>query len=157
MSGRSRTVYVIYIRTTPEKLWEALVEPEFTKRYWFGMHHESDWSAGAPWKLVTDDGRLANSGEVVEINRPCRLVLTWRFEMSAEMQQEGYSRVTMELEPAGEVTKLTVTQEIDHADSKLISSTAGGWPMVLSSLKSMLESGDSFEMTRSLPTGANAG
>jgi uncharacterized protein YndB with AHSA1/START domain len=152
-NGKSRTVYVTYIRTTPEKLWDALIQPEFTKQYWFGMHHESEWSAGAPWKLVTDDGRIANTGEVIEMDRPRKLVLTWRFELLPEMQAEGYSRVTMEIEPAGDVTKLTVTQEMDSADSKLIAFTAGGWPMALSSLKSLLESGHSFEMTRSLPKG----
>ena len=74
-------------------------------------------------------------------------------EMSPEMQAEGFSRVTMEIEPTGDVTKLTVTQEIDFADSKLIEFTRGGWPMVLSSLKSLLETGQSFAMTRSLPRG----
>jgi uncharacterized protein YndB with AHSA1/START domain len=152
-SGKSRTVYVTYIRTTPEKLWDALLQPEFTKQYWFGMHHESDWSEGTPWKLVTDDGRVANTGEVIEMDRPRRLVITWRFEMSPEVQAEGYSRVTLEIEPAGELTKLTVTQEIDRADSTLIALTAGGWPIVLSSLKSLLETGQSFQMTKNLPHG----
>jgi uncharacterized protein YndB with AHSA1/START domain len=152
-NGISRTLYVTYIRTPPEKLWDALIQPEFTKQYWFGMHHESEWSAGAPWKLVTDDARVANTGQVIELDRPRKLVITWRFEMSPEMRAEGYSRVTMEIEPAGDVTKLTVTQEIDFADSKLIEFTRGGWPLVLSSLKSLLETGQSLEMTRSLPRG----
>lgn len=117
------------------------------------MHHDSLWSPGAPWKLVTDDGRVANTGEMVEMNRPWKLVVTWRFEMNPEMQAEGYSRVTMEIEPAGELTKLTVRQEIERKDSKLIAFTSGGWPLVLSSLKSLLESGRSFEMTKTLPTG----
>jgi len=152
-NGKSRTLYVTYIRTTPEKLWDALIKPEFTKQYWFGMHHDSNWSVGAPWKLLTGDGRIANTGEVIEMNRLRKLVVTWRFELSPEMQSEGYSRVTMEIEPVGDVTKLTVTQEMDRADSKLIAFTAGGWPLVLSSLKSLLESGHSFEMTRTLPKG----
>jgi uncharacterized protein YndB with AHSA1/START domain len=152
-NGKSRTLYVTYIRATPEKVWEALIQPEFTKQYWFGMHHESEWSEGAPWQLVTDDGRVANTGEVMEIDPPRKLVITWRFELSPEVQAEGYSRVTMELEPAGNLAKLTVTQEMDRADSKLIAFTAGGWPMVLSSLKSLLETGHSFEMSRSLPKG----
>jgi uncharacterized protein YndB with AHSA1/START domain len=152
-NAKSRTLYVTYIRATPEKLWDALIQPEFTEQYWFGMRHESDWSVGAPWKLVTQDGRVATTGEVVEMHRPSRLVVTWRFEMSPEMQAEGYSRVTLLIEPAGDVTKLTVIQEIDREDSKLIAFTAGGWPMVFSSLKSLLESGSSFELTRTLPRG----
>jgi len=68
-------IYVTFIRTTPERLWSALTSPEFTRKYWYGTHQESDWEAGSPWRLVFADGRVADTGEVVEIDPPRRLVL----------------------------------------------------------------------------------
>jgi uncharacterized protein YndB with AHSA1/START domain len=139
--GRSTFVYVTYIATTPEKLWAALTEPEFVKQYWFGVHHECDWKAGASWRLVFADGRLADSGEVLEIEAPKRLVLKWRNEFRPELKEEGYSRCTMELEPAGPAVKLTITHTIEKDDAKLIQAVSGGWPQILSNLKSLLETG----------------
>jgi uncharacterized protein YndB with AHSA1/START domain len=138
----SRFVYVTYIRTTAERLWEALTEPEFTRQYWMGTHQESEWTVGSSWKLYFEDGTLADSGEVVEIERPKRLVLSWRNEFRPELTEEGYSRATMELEPVGELVKLTVTHEMAVLKSKFIEAVSGGWPMLLSSLKSLLETGE---------------
>ena len=76
----SRFVYVTYIRTTPEALWAALTTPEFMRKYWLGMNIETDWKAGSSWKLVFPDGRAADAGEIVEIDRPRRIALTWRHE-----------------------------------------------------------------------------
>jgi uncharacterized protein YndB with AHSA1/START domain len=135
-------VYVTFIRTTPEKLWSALISPEFTKQYWFGAHQESDWKAGSPWKLVLADGRVADAGEVLEIDPPRRLVLKWRNEFKPELKAEGYSRCTIELEPTGGAVKLTVTHAIDRLDSKFIEAVSGGWPLILSNLKSLLETGE---------------
>ncbi len=140
--SKSSFVYVTFIRTTPEKLWSALISPEFTRQYWFGTHQESDWKAGSPWKLVFADGRVADAGEVVEIDPPRRLVLKWRNEFKPELKAEGYSRCTIELEPTGGVVKLIVTHAIDHSDSKLIEAVSGGWPLILSNLKSLLETGE---------------
>ncbi len=138
---QSRFVYVTYIRTTQEKLWQALTDPEFNTRYWFGARQECAWTVGAPWRLVLADGRLADDGEVLEIDAPRRLVLRWRHQLYPEAHAEGDARCEMELEPAGTAMKLTVTHTIGIADSKLISQVGGGWPRILSNLKSLLETG----------------
>jgi uncharacterized protein YndB with AHSA1/START domain len=137
----SSFVYVTYIRTTPEKLWTALTTAEFLKKYWFGMNIETDWKAGSPWKLVFPDGRVADTGDIVEIEKPKRLVLRWRNEFKPKLHEEGYARCAMEIEPAGEVVKLTIIHEIDKPVSKLIDAVSIGWPKILSSLKSLLETG----------------
>ncbi len=143
--SNDKFLYVTYIRTTPEKLWDALTKPEFTRAYWFGVSHECDWEVGSPWRLVFSDGRLADSGEVLEIDRPRRLVLSWRNEFRPEVKAEGYSRATFAIEQAGDMVKLTVTHEIDRQGSKFIEAVSGGWPIILSSLKSLLETGKALE------------
>jgi uncharacterized protein YndB with AHSA1/START domain len=143
--SNSQFVYVTYIRTTAEKLWEALTSVEFNRQFWFGMHQESEWKPGAPWKLVFPDGRIADAGEVLEIEKPKRLVLKWRNQFKPELTEEGYSRCTMELEPAGAIVKLTIAHEIGKSRSKLIDAVGGGWPKVLASLKSLLETGEGLE------------
>jgi len=147
----SRFVYVTYIRTTPEKLWQALIDPEFTRRYWCDTHQESDWKEGASWRIMIPDGRVADSGEVLEIEPPRKLVLSWRNEFRPEVRAEGYSRLTYQLEPVGESVKLTVVHEMDKPDSKLIEGVSGGWPHILASLKSLLETGESLASTRNWP------
>ncbi len=149
----SRFVYVTYIRTTPEKLWQALVEPEFTRQYWAETWQDCAWKQGAPWKLMAPDGRIGDSGEVLEIDPPRRLVLSWRNELMPEVRAEGYSRATFELEPQGESVKLTVIHEMDQPDSKLIEGVSSGWPHILASLKSLLETGESLLETRKWPEG----
>ncbi|HTZ72118.1 MAG TPA: SRPBCC family protein [Acetobacteraceae bacterium] len=141
-----RFLYVTYIRTTAEKLWEALTQPEFTRQYWRGIRHESEWKAGASWKLVFPDGRIADSGEVLEYDPPHRLILKWRNEFRPELREEGFSRATLTLEATGETVKLTVLHEIDVERSKLIEAVSGGWPSLLSSLKSLLETGKVLEI-----------
>ena len=135
-------VYVTFIRTTPERLWSALTSPEFTRKYWYGTHQESDWEAGSPWRLVFADGRVADTGEVVEVDPRKRLVLKWRNEFRPELKSEGYSRCTFDLEPVDGAVKLTVTHAMERAESKLIEAVSGGWPQVLSNLKSLLETGE---------------
>jgi uncharacterized protein YndB with AHSA1/START domain len=137
----SEFIYVTYIRTTPEKLWTALTNVEFMKQYWFGMHCECDWKAGSSWKLVFADGRIADAGEVVEVDPPRRLVLKWRNEWNPEMKTEGYSRCTFDIEAMTGAVKLTVTHAMDRAQSKFIGAVSGGWPKILSNLKSLLETG----------------
>jgi uncharacterized protein YndB with AHSA1/START domain len=149
--AESRFVYVTYIRTTAKKLWQALMDPEFTRQYWAGTWQESDWKPGATWRIMIPDGRVADSGEIVEIDPQKKLVLKWRNEFMPELRAEGYSRMTYELETVGEAVKLTVIHEIDKPDSKLIKAVSGGWPMILASLKSLLETGESFEATRRWP------
>lgn len=142
--SQSRFVYVTYIRTTPEKLWQALTEHDFIPRYWNGMRQECSWENGADWKLLGGDGEVFDSGRVEAIDPPHRLVLSWRNQRRPELHDEGTGRATFELEPSGANVKLTVTHEIDVADSKLIVAVSGGWPIILSSLKSLLETGEAL-------------
>ena len=153
-SQGSSYVYVTFIRTTPQKLWTALTDPAFTKQYWFGMHQETEWKPGAPWRMVYPDGRVSDAGELLEVDPPRRLVIKWRNEWKPEMKAEGYSRCVMELEPVddsaggpgggpgGGAVKLTITHSMERPDSELIRAVAGGWPKVLSNLKSLLETGE---------------
>lgn len=146
----TRFVYVTYIRTSPERLWDALTQPDFTRRYWFGMHQESDWKQGSSWQLIFGDGRVADTGEVVEIDPPRRLVLKWRNEFRPEVKADGHTRCTFTIEPEGEIVKLTITHEADRPH-KLIEAVSGGWPRVLSSLKSLLETGEGLPRTHKPP------
>ena len=147
----SRFVYVTYIRTTAEKLWQALTDPQFTRQYWFNTTNESDWKTGSPWRIVTPDGNVTDSGEILESIPLKRLVIKWRNEFKPELHAEGYSRLTYEIEPAGSTMKLTVVHEIDRPESKLIGAVSNGWPRILASLKSLLETGESLDETRHWP------
>jgi len=153
MSNGDRFLYVTYIRTTPQKLWDALIKPEFTRQYWAETWHESEWKEGAAWRLMIPDGRVGDSGRVLEIDPPRRLVLSWRNEFKPELHAEGYSRATFELEQQGDMVKLTLTHEIDRKSSKFIEAVSGGWPMILASVKSLLETGESLDATRKWPKG----
>jgi uncharacterized protein YndB with AHSA1/START domain len=142
MKDRNRFVYVTFIRTTPAKLWEALTDPKFMRQYWFDSAAECAWTKGAPWKLVRSDGTVTDTGEILEIDPPKRMVIRWTNEWSPELKAEGASRCTMELEPVDKAVKLTITHEIDRDESKFIPAVSGGWPKVLSNLKSLIETGD---------------
>ena len=139
--ARSTFVYVTYIRTTPEKLWSALTDAEFMKQYWFGMRCESEWTVGSSWQLVSTDGRIFDSGEIVEAEPPRRLVIRWLHQNKPELKAEGESRCTMELEPSGTAVKLSITHSIEREPSNFIVAVSGGWPKILSNLKSLLETG----------------
>ena len=140
--ARSTFVYVTYIRTTPEKLWSSLTDDaEFMKQYWFGMHCESQWTPGSAWKLVSVDGVIFDAGEIVEAEPPRRLVIRWQHQNRAELKAEGASLCTIELEPSGAAVKLAITHTIEREPSKLIEAVSGGWPKVVSNLKSLLETG----------------
>ncbi|MFO0991922.1 MAG: SRPBCC family protein [Hyphomicrobiales bacterium] len=138
--ARSTFVYVTYIRTTPEKLWAALTDPEFMKQYWFGCHCESPWKAGSAWKLVYPDGSVADQGEIVEAEPTRRLVIRWE-NQKPELKAEGPSLCTIEVEPSGTAVKVSITHTIEREPSKLIEAVSGGWPKVISNLKSLLETG----------------
>lgn len=134
-------VYVTFIRTTPERLWQALTDPEFQKQYWFGMHQESDWRAGSPWKMVFTDGKTADAGEILEAEPPRRVAIRWRNEFRPEMKAEGFSTCVYDIEPVGDAVQLTVTHSIEVPQSQLIRAVSGGWPRILSNLKTLLETG----------------
>ena len=139
--ARSTFVYVTYIRTTPEKLWSALTDGEFMKQYWFGVHCESEWTAGSSWKMMQPDGRITDAGEIVEAERPRRLMIRWRHRMKPELEAEGESLCTIELEPTGPAVKLSIIHAIEREPSKFITAVSGGWPKIISNLKSLLETG----------------
>ena len=153
--AESRFVYVTYIRTTPEKLWQALIDPEFTRRYFMETWVECDWKPGASWRRMNPGGRVINSGHVLEIEPHRRRVLSWRHDHDhkPELYEEGHSRCTFELEQQGSSVKLTIVHEIDKPESKLIQGVSNGWPQFLCSLKSLLETGEPLEETRHWPKG----
>ena len=139
---RSTFVYVTYIRTTPEKLWSALTgDVEFMKQYWFGVQCESQWTPGSSWKMVSPDGGISDAGEIVEAEPPRRLVIRWVHEKKPELKAEGASLCTLELERSGTAVKLSITHTIEREPSNLISAVSGGWPKIISNLKSLLETG----------------
>ena len=147
---RSTFVYVTYVRTTPQKLWSALTDDaEFMKQYWFGTHCESQWTPGSAWKMVSRDGTVTDAGEIVEAEPLRRLVIRWRHEYRAELKAEGASLCTLELESAGPAVKLSITHTIEREPSKLIEAVSGGWPKILSNLKSLLETGSTVLATSS--------
>ena len=151
--ARSTFVYVTYIRTTPEKLWSALTDDvEFMKQYWFGSYCESQWTAGSPWKLVSGDGQIMDAGEIVEAEPLRRLVIRWQNQHKPELEAEGNSHCTIELEPSGAAVKLSITHTIEREPSKFIAAVSGGWPKVISNLKSLLETGSAV-LQEPYPTG----
>jgi uncharacterized protein YndB with AHSA1/START domain len=135
-------VYVTFIRTTSEKLWTALTSPDFMRQYWFGVHFKTDWKAGSSWQMIFPDGRVADTGEIIEIEVPKRLVLKWLNEWKPDLKAEGYSRCIIELEPMAGAVKLTISHVMDRPESKFIEAVSGGWPRILSNLKSLLETGE---------------
>src|SRR5258708_30295098 len=118
--ARSTFVYVTYIRTTPEKRWSALTDDvEFMKQYWFGVHCESQWTAGSSWKMVSGDGQISDAGEIVEAEPPRRLVIRWHNQNKPELKAEGESQCTLELEPSGTAGKLSINHTVERETSKL--------------------------------------
>lgn len=133
-------VYVTYIETTPEKLWEALTDGAFTRQYWFGTEVRSDWKVGSPFALVMG-GKITDTGEILEADRPRRLSYTFKHEADAEMRKEPATKVVFRIAPYGNLVKLTVTHEGFTTGSKLLDGISKGWPAILSGLKSLLETG----------------
>jgi uncharacterized protein YndB with AHSA1/START domain len=144
-------VYTTYIETTAEKLWHALTSGDFTERYWFGHRVACDWKPGSPYSF-TKQGATTIEGNVLSIDPPKRLVYTWN-PCSPETKGERVSRVTFDLEPRGKVIKLTVTHDNLDPAGVMLRNISGGWPMVLASLKSLLETGHALKLDP--PTRAN--
>ncbi|HET6998973.1 MAG TPA: SRPBCC family protein [Solirubrobacterales bacterium] len=142
------TVFEIYIKTTPERLWEAITDAEMRKKYSFGVGTESDWTPGSTYKSDVPGVVDIASGENVEVDPPRRLVQTFTALWSDDVKNEGASRVTWEIEPVGTSCRLSVTHDQlkDGANSELW----GGWPMILSGLKTLLETGEQLDTPGSL-------
>ena len=132
-------VYTTYIETTAEKLWHALTDGDFTERYWFGHRIASDWKVGSPYRFAKQ-GAGTIVGKVLISEPPKRLAYTWD-PCSPEAKRERTSRVTFDLEPRGHVIRLTVTHDNLDEGGKTLRDISGGWPMVIASLKSLLETG----------------
>lgn len=138
--------HVSYIRATPEAVWDALTQEAFTRRYWFGHGVRCAWTKGAPFALVSEGGQVTDEGEVIEAERPHRLVFTWHPVWDAEMAAEPHSRVEITLQPKGAMVQLTVAHSGFPPGSRVLGSISEGWPAVISSLKSLLETGAPLEI-----------
>jgi uncharacterized protein YndB with AHSA1/START domain len=134
-------IYTTYISSTPQKVWDAITTPEFTRQYW-ARNIISSWKPGSKWDMASIDGSntVNMTGEVLESRPPSRLVLSW---VSPENQgnKAEYSRVVFEIEALGDVVRLNVLHDQLKAGSEMAKGISGGWPMVLSGLKSFLETG----------------
>jgi uncharacterized protein YndB with AHSA1/START domain len=142
------TVFEIYIKTTPERLWEAITDPEMRAKYSFGVRTESDWTPGSSYKGSVPGVIDIAAGENLEVDPPRRLVQSFTALWSDEVKSEGASRITWEIEPVGTSCRLRVTHDQlrDSANSELY----GGWPMILSGLKTLLETGELLDTPGSL-------
>jgi uncharacterized protein YndB with AHSA1/START domain len=140
-------VYQVFVKATPERLWEAITKPEFTSKYFYGSLVDSTFAEGAEFKSYSPDrAQLWVDGEVLESDPPRRLQHTWRALYDDDTAKEPHSRVTWEIEPGdGGVTKLTVTHDRLDASPKTASNVAGGWSFVLSGLKTLLETGQPLQ------------
>jgi uncharacterized protein YndB with AHSA1/START domain/DNA-binding transcriptional ArsR family regulator len=139
---RPAQVYTVFIRAPREKVWDAITRPEFTRRYFYGSQATRPWKVGE-MQVFTQHGteRLLVDGEVIEYDPPRRLVLGWTVHYDAELTAEGPSRVTWELEDADGITKLTAIHDDFPSGSKVYDNVAGGWPFILSGLKTLVETG----------------
>lgn len=139
-------VYVTYIRSTPEKVFEAITKPEIARRYW-GHENVSDWKPGSAWQHVraNDERTVQVVGKVVEVAPPRRLVITWAGASQAA-DPASYSRVTFDIEAYEDMVRLTVTHDELEAGSGMATGIQKGWPIVLSSLKSLLETGQGIDV-----------
>jgi uncharacterized protein YndB with AHSA1/START domain len=138
-------VYVTYIETTPEKLWHALTDGNFTERYWFGAHLKSDWKVGSPFEMLRSDGTVSDAGKVLECDPPRRLAYTF-VNLSDKYKNDFPALATFVLEPYGKLVKLTLTHEGFRESSQFFAGISKGWPAILSGLKSILETGKPLEI-----------
>jgi len=146
MMSESKFVYVTYIATTPEKVFQALTDGAVTRKYW-GYENVSDWKVGSPWEHRSPEGTVRMVGEVLESAPPRRLVISWAY--AADKAAKGkHTRVKFEIEALGDMVRLTVTHEDLTAGSEMDRGIREGWPRVLSSLKSFLETGKGLDVWR---------
>ena len=149
VGGRgTMTVFEIYIKTTPERLWEAITSEQMRKRYSFGVGTVSDWSEGSEYRSSVPGVIDIASGENLEVDPPRRLVQSFTALWSEDVEKEGSSRVTWEIEPVGSSCRLRVTH--DQLGEAANNELWGGWPMILSGLKTLLETGEDLDTPGSL-------
>jgi uncharacterized protein YndB with AHSA1/START domain/DNA-binding transcriptional ArsR family regulator len=146
--GDTVAVFEIYIKTTPEKLWEAITDPKLRAKYSFGVETRSDWTPGSSYRASVPGGVDIAEGGNLEVDPPRRLVQTFNALWSDDVKQEGTSRVTWEIEPVGDSCRLTVTH--DQLRKGANAELYGGWPMILSGLKTLLETGETLTTPGSL-------
>jgi uncharacterized protein YndB with AHSA1/START domain/DNA-binding transcriptional ArsR family regulator len=147
-ASHEEKVFEIYIKTTPERLWEAITDGEMRQQYNFGVAIASEWTRGARYELSHPRGGDIAAGEILEIDPPNRLVQSFMALWSEDVKREGTSRVTWEIEPVGDSCRLTVTHDRLREDAN--GELYGGWPMILSGLKTLLETGESLTTPGSL-------
>lgn len=138
---KPKLVYTTFIRSTSKKTWDAITKPEFTRKYWAGLANVSNWKKGSKWQHVADDNDVYIVGKVVESVPPKRLVVTWADPDDLKDQ----SRVTFEIESMKKNVCLTVTHDQFKMNSTMAGKVSWGWPRVLSSLKTFLETGKALD------------
>ena len=140
--AESRFRYLTYIRAPAQTVWDALTDPAQNQLFWSGYHQQSSWQVGGDFAIVGPEGQAWDTGKVLAFDAPKLFSVTWNHQHDAAMKAEGESTCSFALEAlSDELTKLTVTHTIPVADSKLIGAVSTGWPMIMSSLKSLLETG----------------
>jgi uncharacterized protein YndB with AHSA1/START domain len=146
------TVYTIYIAATPEQVWQALTSAEFSRKYFFGNAVEVELRVGGAFIVRTPNGALHISGEVFECDPPRKLTVTFNVNWPALIEKLGPTLVSYEIEPAGNVVRLTMTESHDRTiDDDILSGGRQGWPAILSSLKSLLETGHALTVQMAAP------
>ena len=148
VDGRAMAVFEIFIKTTPERLWEAITDPEMRSKYSFGVQTESDWTPGSTYESAVPGAIDIATGKNVEVDPPRRLVQTFQALWSEAVKSVGFTRVTWEIEEVGSSCRLVVTHDElpEGANSELF----GGWTMILSGLKTLLETGELLDTPGSL-------
>jgi uncharacterized protein YndB with AHSA1/START domain len=148
------TLYVIYIAATPERVWQALTDPAFTRQYFFGFAVDIEPKTGGAFRMLYDDGRTHISGEVVEWSPPRRFACTWLVEGMSEFGELPQCLVTYDIEPAGGAVKLTMTESHSwNVPPAILAGGQAGWPAILSGLKSLLEIGKALDIKMEPPQG----
>ena len=151
-SFKPTTVYTIYIASTPEQVWQALTSAEFSRKYFFGFAVEAELRAGGAFVVRTPDDSVHIDGEVIECAAPHRLTVTWNVNWPGLLEKLGVTLVTYEIEQAGHAVRLTMTEAHDRPiDDDILSGGRSGWPAILSSLKSLLETGTALDIAMAPP------
>lgn len=151
---KPHTVYVIYIASTPEKVWQAITDPAFTAQYFSGLSIDVEPREGGAFYLRWPDGRVHMSGKVIEWQPPRRFASTWTVEGMEDFDKLPPSLVTYEIEQSGSSVKLTMTESSDwDIPDEIVAGGRSGWPAILSSLKSVLETGKALDVEMAPPAG----